>query len=464
MDCPFLCGFHTPSDVHAEYQITAHIELHHTPESEFAVDDKDLEFALALQREEEQVFVDGGNRDTPTKPSSEDCGAEKESAATLTYDDFPYVECPKCEDFVHLIELDEHMNNHLSLHYSSDTIAGDMAGVNFGHDTNFCQSSAPLQCSTTIARPLNQHHKGNLAETRPKTIRLGKKELGPYAFENRMPESLLKRLQNGEATRRINRITRDGQIHTDRIVDNEVPGLVPVIARLCIASSTHIEKVHLCHPSVQYVHKGTNPGHFCGYRNIQMLVSFIQGTKARDHERFGKSLPGVLQIQDLIENAWDHDPNNLGRQETGGIRNTRKWIGTPEAQSICKHLNIDHSVHTFSNTQAGRAHEHLLDFVEDYFSRDAEGLGFKVHKSHRPPIYLQQPGHSMTIIGIERHANGKRSLLIFDPGFGPPKQLVNMVTGPSSSAVSAKTADRLLRPHKRTIAQLARYDEFEVLT
>jgi hypothetical protein len=149
-----------------------------------------------------------------------------------------------------------------------------------------------------------------------------------------MPESMLKRLRTGEPTRRLNRIGRDGRIFAERIVDNEVPGLIPVIARLCVASSSNTQIVHLCHPSVQHVHKGTNPGQFCGYRNIQMLVSFIQGTKARGHERFGTELPGILQIQDLIEEAWDGDSQNLGKQETGGIRNTRKWIGTPE---VCNH-------------------------------------------------------------------------------------------------------------------------------
>ncbi|KAH0431343.1 DUF1671-domain-containing protein, partial [Aureobasidium melanogenum] len=281
-----------------------------------------------------------------------------------------------------------------------------------------------------------------------------------------MPESMLKRLRSGEPTRRLNRIGRNGRILTERIVDNEVPGLIPVIARLCVASSSDLQTVHLCHPSVQHVHKGTNPGHFCGYRNIQMLVSYIQGTKARGHERFGTELPGILQIQDLIEEAWAGDPQNLGKQETGGIRNTRKWIGTPEAASICKHLNLDHSVKSFSDTKSGRAHQQLLNFVENYFSQGAEGpiSSPKVHKSHRPPLFFQQPGHSMTIVGIERYSNGNLSLLVFDPSFEPPKQLADMVTGSPTAAIPAKVASHLLRPYKRGAPQLARYDEFEILT
>ncbi|KAG9662769.1 DUF1671-domain-containing protein, partial [Aureobasidium melanogenum] len=474
MECPFLCGFHATNDHHAEYQILSHIELHHTPESHFAVEDEDLNLALALHREEErQVFADTGDHVSSLKSSGEDLDTRKEGAANSMDANFPYAECPKCEDFVHLIEFDEHMNNHLSLQYSSDTIT-NMAEFDSGYDADLCQSSTNSQGLTTIARPIDQNYKkfcqnNNatvLAEARPKGTRLGKKELGPYAFEDRMPESMLKRLRSGESTRRLNRIGRDGRILTERIVDNEVPGLIPVIARLCVASSSDLQTVHLCHPSVQHVHKGTNPGHFCGYRNIQMLVSFIQGTKARGHECFGTELPGILQIQDLIEEAWAGDPQNLGKQETGGIRNTRKWIGTPEAASICKHLNLDHSVKSFSDTKAGRAHQQLLNFVENYFSQGAEGPIScpKVHKSHRPPLFFQQPGHSMTIIGIERYSNGNRSLLVFDPSFEPPKQLADMVTGSPTAAISAKVASRLLRSYKRGAPQLARYDEFEILT
>ncbi|KAH0365158.1 DUF1671-domain-containing protein, partial [Aureobasidium melanogenum] len=473
MECPFLCGFHTTNDHHADYQITVHIELHHTPESHFAVEDEDLNLALALQREEQrQVFADARDHGSSTKSSAQDMGTRKEGAADPLDADFPYVECPSCEDFVHLIEFDEHMNNHLSLQYSSDIIT-DVAEFDSGYNADLRQSSTNSQGLTTIARPIGQHDKNSSQSTapvwkgpKPKGARLGKKELGPYAFEDRMPESMLKRLRTGEPTRRLNRIGRDGRIITERIVDNEVPGLIPVIARLCGASSSELQTVHLCHPSVQHVHKGTNPGHFCGYRNIQMLVSFIQGTKARGHERFGTELPGILQIQDLIEEAWDADPRNLGKQETGGIRNTRKWIGTPEAAYICKHLNIDYSVKSFSDTKAGKAHEQLLDFVEGYFSQGIEQSisNSKVHKSPRPPLFFQQPGHSMTIIGIERYSNGSRSLLVFDPSFEPPKQLADMVTGSSSAAIPAKIASRLLRSYRRGALQLAKYDEFEILT
>lgn len=47
-------------------------------------------------------------------------------------------------------------------------------------------------------------------------------------------------------------------------------------------------------------------------------------------KQFGDDIPSIFQIQDLIETAWDRGFNTRGRIETGGIRGTRKYIGTPE--------------------------------------------------------------------------------------------------------------------------------------
>ncbi|THW37693.1 DUF1671-domain-containing protein [Aureobasidium pullulans] len=461
MECPFLCGFHTPNDSQAEYHITAHIELQHTPESQFTVEDEDLKFALALQREEEQAFADIRNRDVSSGPSLKPANREKEGAAN---DDFPYAECPECEEFVHLIELDEHMNTHLSLKYSSD----DMAGPDFNEPSSGRPS---FQGSTKIARhrgrhdgqPFGKENVGRSAKEKSRGMRLGKTELGPHAFEERMPEWMLKKLQEGEPVRRVNRIGRNGQLCTDRIVDNEVPGLVPVIANLCTTPSNNLQAAYVCHPSVQHVFRGQRQTHFCGYRNIQMLVSYLQGTKARDHERFGKNLPGVLRLQEMIEEAWDDGNDVLARQETGGILNTRKWIGTPEVESLCLHLNLPYFQRAFSKTKGKKAHEELLDFVENYFARGSADEETKIHKTHQAPIYFQQPGHSLTIVGLERFNDGSRNLLVFDPSFGPSQALKSLLVRPSSATVPAKTADHLLKSYRRTIAQLAKYDEFEVL-
>lgn len=76
-------------------------------------------------------------------------------------------------------------------------------------------------------------------------------------------------------------------------------------------------------------------GGFCGYRNIQMMISFIRNTKSDGFEHFMENIPSILKLQDAIETAWDSGINDFGRIETGGIRGTRKFIGTSE---VCNWL------------------------------------------------------------------------------------------------------------------------------
>lgn len=75
-------------------------------------------------------------------------------------------------------------------------------------------------------------------------------------------------------------------------------------------------------------------GGFCGYRNIQMLVSNMSALKTTGYQIFDEKIPTIFQIQDYIENAWDAGFNATGREETGGIKGTRKYIGTPDVSKL----------------------------------------------------------------------------------------------------------------------------------
>jgi hypothetical protein len=70
----------------------------------------------------------------------------------------------------------------------------------------------------------------------------------------------------------------------------------------------------------------------------------------------------------------------------------------------------------------------------------------------------------MTIVGFESRTDGTRNLLVFDPSFGPVKQLADLTTGSMPAVMTANMADRLLRHYRRSVAQLRTYDEFEILT
>lgn len=117
-----------------------------------------------------------------------------------------------------------------------------------------------------------------------------------------------------------------------------------------LEQSSSTKYAYVCHPCVQHVSKlkregkfPTTPSHrppanhlqggFCGYRNIQSLCSYIIGTESQGHKHFNNTLPSIFQIQDWVEAAWDQGINSHGRLETGGIKGTRKFIGTSEVST-----------------------------------------------------------------------------------------------------------------------------------
>ena len=150
-----------------------------------------------------------------------------------------------------------------------------------------------------------------------------------------MPAWLYKQLQRGPNISRTNTMGSTGRIVQVESVANESPGIVPILAQLYTKDSS-VSKVFLCHPSVKHIFKTPREGGFCGYRNIQMLISFMQGTRYPGCQYFPGRTPSIPRLQDMIESAWDLGFNSIGRVETGGIRGTRKYIGTPEVKRPSK--------------------------------------------------------------------------------------------------------------------------------
>ena len=144
-----------------------------------------------------------------------------------------------------------------------------------------------------------------------------------------MPEWLRRQLERGAKVNVSNQIGSDGRLLRIETVANEFPGIIPVLAQLC-EQDPAISRAYLCHPDVTHVVKMAKEGGFCGYRNIQMLISYIRNAHAEGHQKLSGRLPSILQLQEMIETAWDMGFNPMGRIETGGIRGTRKYIGTPE--------------------------------------------------------------------------------------------------------------------------------------
>jgi hypothetical protein len=88
-----------------------------------------------------------------------------------------------------------------------------------------------------------------------------------------------------------------------------------------------------------------------------------------------------------------------------------------QAQALFLSAEIDCAVQKFSDNRDGlvEAHDSLFAAIETYFAQAAVSDGSNVYKTLLPPIYLQQPGHSITIIGFERRRDGRCNLMVFDP-------------------------------------------------
>lgn len=136
-------------------------------------------------------------------------------------------------------------------------------------------------------------------------------------------------LEKGGNISKQTQITSDGKFTRRETVENETDHLIPVLARLCEQDKS-VQRAFFCSPKVRHICKMRREGGFCGYRNIQMMVSWLKKSGGFGHEHFPNKGPTILELQDMIESAWDMGFNSSGRVETGGIKDTRKFIGTPE--------------------------------------------------------------------------------------------------------------------------------------
>ena len=149
-----------------------------------------------------------------------------------------------------------------------------------------------------------------------------------------MPEWLRRQLEHGARITTTNKIGHDGRLIRTETIANEYREVIPVLAQLC-EQDPSVSKVYFCNPNVTHVVKMAKEGGFCGYRNIQMMISYIRDARSEGHRLFHGRLPSVIQLQDMIESAWEQGFNSIGKIETGGIRGTRKYIGTPEVSHPC---------------------------------------------------------------------------------------------------------------------------------
>ena len=68
----------------------------------------------------------------------------------------------------------------------------------------------------------------------------------------------------------------------------------------------------------------------------------------------------------------------------------------------------------------------------------------------------------MTIVGIEKRKGGSRSLLVFDPAYNPSREMLKLLSLPSTTN-GIEPSMSLIKPYRRGKKYLKRYHAFETL-
>ncbi|TKA29014.1 hypothetical protein B0A50_03426 [Salinomyces thailandicus] len=398
-----------------------------------------------------------------------------------------FIKCTRsgCGEYIRVEEIDEHLEVHAAILASEDGVMGSSATTclhsNHGNENSSnavskglrkLEKQRPLRGNeaTRKGHSLLEYFSGSSVhdgqrrprqkyEYRPprQVGRLGKRELGPYAFEDSMPVSVRRHLQHDAIPRPINKLSHTGRLVKEQIVENETANLIPLLADLC-ASDSSTEATYFCSASVRHIRKLYCDGNFCGYWSMQMLLTYLQANGSLPDMQ---ALPNVLEMQDTIERAWSNGICSYGKVETGGIKGTRKWIGTAEAVAFCQQLDISVDALAFKDDEEELAITGLLDYVEAYFlssvaTSKKQGTS---HVTHLPPMFFQRRGHSSVIVGVERRKDGSRNLLVFDSTFQTSKAVQALLEGRRTSTAG----ETLLKAYRKSDQSLARYDEFEIM-
>jgi len=387
-----------------------------------------------------------------------------------------------CGEYILLQEVDEHLDVHAALiasEFEANRSEDNEPTLRYDESTysNIASEKprkvqAARELAPTSGRPSTRmlsfldYFSGNSVPQHPRTDnfrrqsepgRLGMRELGPHAFEKTMPRDVRQRLVNDALPREVTKLGRNNRLFQETVVENETAHIIPVLARLCAADETN-RTSYFCHPSVKHIRKICCDGNFCGYWSIQMLLTFLQYTRSPPHLR---RLPNVLQMQDTIELAWNNNICSYSKTETGGIRGTRKWIGTAEAVAYFAQSGIQYHVMGFTDDDDDLAVTALFDYIEAFYIGGIETAKHHgtSHITKLAPIYLQREGHSMVVVGLERKKNGSRNLMVFDSSFATSTPMKKSINGQPTRA----SPDTMLKAYRRSETTLMRWEEFEVL-
>ncbi|KAI9322248.1 peptidase family C78-domain-containing protein [Dichotomocladium elegans] len=264
-----------------------------------------------------------------------------------------------------------------------------------------------------------------------------------------------------------------------------IPRLGPQFRNLSRKGTT--AAAYLCSPYTDHIGTGImDLGWGCGYRNCQMLMTFLQ-RKQEAGDYLLRQVADIGGLQLLLERAWREGFDQQGaKQLDHHVYKTHKWIGTTEVYCMLVYLGIRCTILDFHRPSGpNNQHDGMFDWIQSYFESGAldstssissssshtsstqcptpkQNEEEIVHITDRPPLYLQHSGHSRTVIGIELLKDGKRNLIMFDPGRRMLRSYRSSITGPdddtavSSANSDADSVDESQKPHQESQRSFSR--------
>ncbi|KAL4705811.1 hypothetical protein ACJJTC_006531 [Scirpophaga incertulas] len=207
-------------------------------------------------------------------------------------------------------------------------------------------------------------------------------------------------------------------------------GILERIAQLN-SQNGNIVKTYLCSGVDHFASTYGDRGWGCGYRNMQMLLSALvqhapyaelvgaavggagAGGAGAGVAAEGGGVPSIPRLQRLVERAWQMGIDTQGSEQLGSkLHNTRKWIGACEVVTVLSPSGLNASWWT-STSQPGRT------AATQHCSNGSFGTSRKIPTGLRHLCICSIRGHSRTIIGYEKHKDGKETLLVLDPSHSP---------------------------------------------
>ncbi|KAH0584076.1 Zinc finger with UFM1-specific peptidase domain protein [Termitomyces sp. J132] len=213
---------------------------------------------------------------------------------------------------------------------------------------------------------------------------------------------------------------------------NYTQGLIPLLKKALWSShaqGTTLRAV-LCDERVIHISSTSlDRGWGCSYRNFQMACAALMDQKVQPKYSTllsEPSSPGLRDIQQWIEDAWNAGFDPQGAQQLKKLIGTKKWLGTADLYVAFVYRGIPAELVDINLTGRPRGVDIVKDWIVDYFSpksnsskpaniNDALRGASPIVVTDRMPIILQHQGHSRTIVGYEVTKTGKIKLLMFDP-------------------------------------------------